>query len=248
MPDMFTHMYFAKRVLTRCGGEIGVSAETPAVWLGSFGPDPLFNDLSAARRAQGTGTHRRPGSEAMDRLRVGVRSGSPSARAYAAGFFTHYALDRLCHPDINRLAAGGNTTHLAIESRCEQLLRKRIPAEAPAFSCFSMEDCRAACALYDGISPGVFRGDLKGYLAIRRFINANAGKGISRLPGRLISGFDGFIARSEPTADEIRGAEGILKTLEDSVDLAAEQLTRCFDAIQSDTPLGAWCGPDFNGR
>ena len=68
MPDQLAHYLFARRVWAACVElRRRIDPASPAFRVGSFGPDPLFNDLSGARRAQGFGAHRRPGREALEK-------------------------------------------------------------------------------------------------------------------------------------------------------------------------------------
>ena len=75
MPDQLAHYLFGKRVVAAADRSLRrrVDPDSTAFRLGTFGPDPLFTDLSASHRAEGFGLHRQPGFVALERMRAGVR-------------------------------------------------------------------------------------------------------------------------------------------------------------------------------
>ena len=66
MPDQLAHFLFARRVWSLLGDlRTRINPASAAFRAGSFGPDPLFNDLSTHRRGQGLAVHRRSGRDAL---------------------------------------------------------------------------------------------------------------------------------------------------------------------------------------
>ena len=55
MPDTLAHLLYARRVLAAAQPLLRarISPDSPAFRAGTFGPDPLFNDPSPERRAEG---------------------------------------------------------------------------------------------------------------------------------------------------------------------------------------------------
>lgn len=249
MPDQIAHLLFARRVLAAAKPELRarVSADSPAFHVGTFGPDPLFNDPSARRRAEGFEMHRRPGREAMERMRGPVRGGMPWAADYAAGFFCHYALDRLCHPELKALAARGEAKHVAVETAYDRKLYLQGGVDLPRRIEMSASALRAAAAMYTRVTPGRFRSDLNAYWRIRRFLLRGGGTGLARIAGSVKPAWDGLIPYAEPSEGIARGMEILEARIEASVDVAARQLENCFDAFDAGAPLDPWLNADFAG-
>ena len=250
MPDQLAHYVFARRVWKACGRALRdrIDPDSIAFRLGTFGPDPLFTDLNARHRAEGFGLHRQPGFVALERMRDAVRRDMPGAADYAAGFFTHYALDRLCHPELKAMDARGEAKHLPLEAAYDWELYHRGALALPRRIFPSDADCRAATQVYHSLTPHQYRADVRIYWAMRRALVLQKGRFLARLPGKLSPAWDGIIPHAEPSEGIRRGIEILDGKLRDCVDEAAEQLERYFSAIDADAPLDKWTAPDFAGR
>lgn len=250
MPDQLAHYIFGKRVLAAADRSLRsrVDPDSTAFRLGTFGPDPLFTDLSASHRAEGFGLHRQPGFVALERMRASVRGGMPGAADYAAGFFTHYALDRLCHPELKAMDARGEAKHLPLEAAYDRELYQRGALELPRRIFPGDADCRAAVQMYVSLTPHQYRADVRVYWAMRRALVLQNGRFLASLPGKLSAAWDGVIPYAEPSEGIRRGIAMLDQKLRDCVDEAAEQLERYFSAIEADAPLDKWTAPDFAGR
>lgn len=251
MPDQLAHFYFARRVLaaTEPNVRARLNADPVVFRCGTFGPDPLFNDPLSTGRAEGLGLHRKPGRVALERMRAPLHAGLPWAADYAAGFFCHYALDRLCHPELNELAARGVAPHVATETAYDRLLLERYGrADMPKRIALSREQLRAVVTMYEGISPTRFRADLRAYWLLRRFLLFGGSSRIAPVPKFIRPNWDGLIPYSEPSPGVRRAMEVLDARIEASVDIAAEQLGRYFAAIDAGAPLDPWTEADFAGR
>lgn len=108
MPDLVTHVYFAKSVMKELPDEIAAAASRhpDAFALGSIGPDYLF-----ALREMGDSLKRYPNTlQYRNQYEVFVSIGrylekypDPVMLSYALGFACHYAADRNVHPYVNAL-------------------------------------------------------------------------------------------------------------------------------------------------
>ena len=250
MPDQLAHIRFARRVLEAADPSIRtrVDAESMAFRCGTFGPDPLFNDPLPSGRAEGFGLHRMPGRVTLERMRAPVRAGMPWAADYAAGFFCHYALDRLCHPELKAMAARGEAQHVAVETAYDRLLLARSSDDMPKHIQLSDSALRAAVAMYRGISPTRFRTDLAAYWQLRRFLLFGGSSRLAFVPGKIKSSLDGLIPYSKPSSGTIRGMEMLEARIEASIAPATEQLNRYFAALDADLPLDVWTDADFAGE
>ena len=249
MPDQLAHIRFARQVLEAADAPLRtrVCVDSMAFRCGTFGPDPLFNDPLPSGRAEGLGLHRKPGRIALERMREPVRSRMPWAVDYAAGFFCHYALDRLCHPMLKDMAARGEAPHVAVETAYDRLLLQRGRGDMPARIHLSPTALRAASMMYEGISPARFRADLTGYWMLRRFLLFEGSSCLAFAPRIISSSWDGLIPYAKPSPGVIRGMERLEACIAESVALAAEQLNRYFAAIDDDLPLDPWTDADFAG-
>ena len=249
MPDQLAHYLFAKRVWEACPElKTRIDPASAAFRVGSFGPDPLFNDFSAAHRRQGFGVHRRPGREALEKLRVPMMENWPAAADYAAGFFLHYALDRLCHPGLKEMDARGDAKHVPTETAYDRVLYLRGGVGMPGKLLPGSDACRVAVQVYEGIAPEQFRRDVRDYWYIRRMLMRGGGTLLSKLPDKLNPAWQGIIPHGTPSAGTIRGIAMLDRLMEASVPVAAEQLLLYFRALDGGLPLDNWTDADFSGR
>lgn len=250
MPDQLAHYIFGRRVLAAAdrGLRSRVDPDSTAFRLGTFGPDPLFTDPNGRHRAEGFGLHRQPGFVTLERMRDAVRGDLPGAADYAAGLFTHYALDRLCHPDLKAMDARGEARHLPLEAAYDRELYQRGEGTLPRRIFPADADCRAAVQVYHSLTPRQFRSDVRVYWALRRALVLQNGRFLASLPGKLSPAWDGIIPYSEPSEGIRRGIDMLDGKLRSCVDEAAEQLQRYFSAIDADAPLDSWTKADFAGR
>lgn len=248
MPDQLAHYLFAVKVWAVCPELKGrVDPASAAFRLGSFGPDPLFNDLSAARRVQGFQAHRHPGREALEKLRRPVQANMPAAADYAAGFFLHYALDRLCHPALKEMDARNEAKHVPTETAYDRALYLRGSVCMPRRFDAGIEACSVAAQVYEGVSAENFRRAARAYWRLRRMLIFGGGTMLAKLPDKLNPAWEGIIPHGVPSAGTIRGIAMLDGLMEDSVSVAAEQLTRYFSAIDAGLPLDSWTDADFSG-
>lgn len=249
MPDQLAHYLFAQKVLAAADISLRkrICADAPIFRVGTFGPDPLFNDPSLYRRAEGFEMHRRSGRMALERMRRPIEERMPWAAEYAAGFFCHYALDRLCHPDILEMAKRGVARHVAIEGAYDRELMMRQEIRLPRRIPLSASALKAAACMYARVSPGRLRTDIEAFWQIRRFVIFSGGTPLAFLPGRINAGWDGLIPYKTPTAALRECFDRLDELMETSVAPAARELELYFQAIDQKQPLGDWLCADFSG-
>lgn len=248
MPDQLAHYFFARRVWAAAGElQRRIDPASPAFRAGSFGPDPLFNDFSPERRGQGFGMHRRPGREALEKLREPLKRNLPGAADYAAGFFTHYALDRLCHPDLKAMDARGEARHVPTETAYDRALYLRSGRQLPRRIALDEGACRIAAGMYADVSARQFQRDLAAYWKLRRMLILGGGTKIAAIADSLHPAWKGIIPSGTPTEGTRKGIRMLDELLEKSVPEAAEQLGRFFHAVENDLPLDNWTDLNFAG-
>ncbi len=227
-------------MLRRAGLDGRIDAASPAFRAGTFGPDPLFNDLRADIRRIGFGMHKRPGREALERLRHGDA-------AYTAGFFCHYALDRICHPLLCAMEQRGEAKHLAVETALDRILYKKGLGKPLLTLPIPDDTRRTAAQLYPGLSSAGFQRDVNLYLKLRR-IMSTSGTPLAGVTAAVLPKFRGLVPFSTPDEPTRRGIEQLERVMRDNIDPAAEQLARCFDALDRDAAFDEWTDADFSGQ
>lgn len=249
MPDQLAHYIFARKVIAAADASVRrrISVDAPIFRVGTFGPDPLFNDPSPYRRAEGFEMHKRSGREALERMRKPIEERMPWAAEYAAGFFCHYALDRLCHPDILDMAKRGVAKHVAIEGAYDRQLMLREGMRLPVRLPMSASALKAAAHMYTRVGPGRLRADIEAFWQIRRFVLFGGGTLLSAVPGKLNRDWDGLIPHKTPSPELKECFARLDELLEKSVEPAARQLELYFIAIDQKMPLNDWFCPDFSG-
>lgn len=249
MPDQLAHYLFARRVLEATDANLRrrICGDAPAFRAGTFGPDPLFNDPSPFRRAEGFELHKRPGWEALERMRRPVKEKLPWAAEYAAGFFCHYALDRLCHPDILDMARRGIARHVAIESAYDRELMLRMGIRLPRRIPMSTSALKTAACMYRRVGPGRLGADIEVFWQIRRFVIFGGGTPLAAVPGKFNDKLDGLIPYREPTPALKECFVCLDELLEKSVEIAARQMELYFEAVDKNLPLNDWLNADFSG-
>lgn len=250
MPDQLAHFWFAKRVYARLSPPLQarIDVNSPAFRAGTFGPDPLFNDLSAFRRSEGFELHKKSGAEVMGRMRAAVRRGMPCAADYAAGFFCHYALDRICHPELIERHERGSEQHVAMETAYDRCLHLRGEAETPRRIELDPAACRAACEMLRFQTPERFRRNVNAYWRLRRLLLITGGSAVAELVGRMNPAWKGIVPEKQPT-EAMRSAVNMLdEKLNAAVPIAAEQLERLFAAYDRDADFDPWLKLNFKGE
>ncbi len=249
MPDQLAHILFARRVLAACPVSLRkrICIESTAFRAGTFGPDPLFNDPNPRRRAEGFELHRQPGRVSLERMRKPVQEAMPWAADYAAGFFCHYALDRLCHPELKALASREKFNHLIVESAYDQLLHCRGAEEMPRKIELSPSALHTAALMYHRLTPRQFRMDLNAFWRIRRMLISWGGTPMADLVGKFHPAWDGLIPRRILPVAVAEGVMMLEELVDASIEISAQQLVRYFAAIDDDTPLDPWLNADFAG-
>lgn len=249
MPDQIAHTLFARRVLAAADARLQerIRPDCAAFRAGCFGPDPLFNDPSPRRRAEGFEMHRRSGREALERMRKPIQQSMPCAADYAAGFFCHYALDRLCHPQIKAMAARGEAQHLALETAYDRVLYLRGNRDLPLRIPMSKSALQAAAQMYLRVGPNRYRADLEAFWQMRRLLILGGGSWLSHIPGKFSAKLDGLIPHAQNTPGIERGIAMLDALMEESIAPAAEQLSLYFHAIDHNLELDSWTNADFSG-
>ena len=131
MPTTYVHHRFGRKVLDLLPADIRGDLDPYMDYydIGVHGPDILFYYHAFHHNAfnqYGVRVHHeRAGVFFRKAIKVfKSQLGQPEARAYLAGFMTHFILDSSCHPYINRRAKETGVSHTEIETDLDMVLMK----------------------------------------------------------------------------------------------------------------------------
>ena len=264
MPNYYTHLTFGARVLERLPETLvaALGREGEAFRLGCLGPDPLFFDFCRQGREIRREGHAMHGVSAVTvagRLRRAVEEDVPMSRGYAAGFLCHLALDSACHGYVNRRAAEGGPTHLAMEAEFDRVLMMADgwPVVDRQAHMPVVEDPRvwvAAARAYEHAGPAEVE---RAYRRMERD-TAMLARASNRLRGRLLdliarlipraAGLRGIALRAEPDPACAESSRMLRQLMEAAVEPTARVVEGFFEDIARERPLSPWFDRDFEGR
>lgn len=264
MPNYYTHLTFGARVLERLPETLAaaLAREGEAFRLGCLGPDPLFFDFCRQGREVRREGHAMHGASALTaaaRLRRAVEEDVPMSRGYAAGFLCHLALDSACHGYVNRRAAEGGPTHLAMEAEFDRVLMMADgwPAVDRQAHMPVVEDPQvwiAAARAYVHAGPAEVE---RAYRRMERD-TAMLARASDRLRGRLLdlvarlipraAGLRGIALRAEPDPACAESSRMLRRLLEEAVEPTAGVVAGFFEDVARGRPLSPWFDRDFKGH
>ena len=262
MPNYYAHLSLGAQVLSQLPQELSLllNRERSAFDLGCLGPDPLFfyrPTLPNPVRREGVAMHARSALPVFGRLREAVEEDAPMSAGYAAGFLCHLALDSACHGWIDRRAAEGTVTHLAMEAEFDRLLMERDDLVSLGRSYLppmpSGEVFAAAARAYQHTSPKQLE---EGYRSMRRDtalfarlsghrLSRPANRAVGALPG--LKALQGIFLTADSHDAYAESNEYLTRQLAATVEAAAKQTQRFFQAAESGAPLDPWLDRDFGG-
>ena len=262
MPNYYAHLSLGAQVLSQLPQELSLllNRERSAFDLGCLGPDPLFfyrPTLPNPVRREGVAMHARSALPVFGRLREAVEEGAPMSAGYAAGFLCQRALDSACHGWIDRRAAEGTVTHLAMEAEFDRLLMERDGLVSLGHSYLppmpSGEVFAAAARAYQHTSPRQLE---EGYRSMRRDtalfarlsghrLSRPANRAVGALPG--LKALQGIFLTADSHDAYAESNEYLTRQLAATVEAAAKQTQRFFQAAESGAPLDPWLDRDFKG-
>ena len=263
MPNYYAHLSLGAQVLSQLPQELSLllNRERSAFDLGCLGPDPLFfyrPTLPNPVRREGFAMHARSAQPVFGRLREAVEEDAPMSAGYAAGFLCHLALDSACHGWIDRRAAEGTVTHLAMEAEFDRLLMERDDLVSLGRSYLppmpSGEVFAAAARAYQHTSPKQLE---EGYRSMRRDtalfarlsghrLSRPANRAVGALPG--LKALQGIFLTADSHDAYAESNEYLTRQLAATVEAAAKQTQRFFQAAESGAPLDPWLDRDFKGN
>ena len=263
MPNYYAPLSLGAQVLSQLPQELSLllNRERSAFDLGCLGPDPLFfyrPTLPNPVRREGVAMHARSALPVFGRLREAVEEDAPMSAGYAAGFLCHLALDSACHGWIDRRAAEGTVTHLAMEAEFDRLLMERDDLVSLGRSYLppmpSGEVFAAAARAYQHTSPKQLE---EGYRSMRRDtalfarlsghrLSRPANRAVGALPG--LKALQGIFLTADSHDAYAESNEYLTRQLAATVEAAAKQTQRFFQAAESGAPLDPWLDRDFKGN
>ncbi|HIT34060.1 MAG TPA: zinc dependent phospholipase C family protein [Candidatus Faecousia intestinigallinarum] len=169
MPSNYAHYRFGVELLS----EMPKEARKPIVRfrrlydVGLHGPDLFFyyNPLRTTRVGSlGARFHAQSGQEFFGRVCRDWRfAPNEAGLAYLFGLLAHYCLDSACHPFVNAQSAGGNPSHVQIETEFDRFLLEmdgKTPPHTQALTRhlhLTAGECATVARFYPGSTSGNIR-------------------------------------------------------------------------------------------
>lgn len=231
MPDFYAHQVFGKLVYQALPEDIQARLEPQkAAWrYGLYGPDPLFfyHPLSPNPVArEGHEIHEQLPGIVLERFHHILNH--PYELGYSAGFLCHYILDTICHPIVNKAAAGHHLKHTMIEGAFD----RSLVAEGDSGFPFKVQK---EAAIYEDAAVGYASASGKQLAyAIRSFC----------LVSTFVAKFRLLTPRRKkwlPTVQKLTDA------MYAAVPLCVEQITAYVNAMEQEQPLNFLPGANFQG-
>ena len=128
MPSTYAHYRFGTQVIPKLDrdAQLAVARFRSLYDAGLHGPDIFFHYnifWHTAIGSLGSSMHKLTGQEFFSRFCKRLRMHpSEAGTAYLYGFLAHYALDSICHPFINKIAAEGEIGHVELETEFDRFL------------------------------------------------------------------------------------------------------------------------------
>lgn len=169
MPSTYAHYRFGTQVIPTLSkdAQLAVARFRSLYDTGLHGPDIFFHYNMFWHTATGDlghSLHMQTGQEFFSRMCKRQRMHpSEAGMAYLYGMLAHYALDSVCHPFINSIAAEGEIGHVELESEFERFLLDidhKIPPEKQDLSRhlhLSRSEASTAAYLLSPVTAGKIR-------------------------------------------------------------------------------------------
>lgn len=161
MPAVTTHYQFGQLVFWRFSGDIAeeIATHKRMFDIGLQGPDPLFyakTNSSNRYYALATQIHEQSGRLFFERALAQVPhccgEQAMALVAYLMGCACHYALDKLCHPFVDRIAPE-KTEHQILESKVDRLITDKyaLSDRRQMYTPVALLDYEAIACTFDGL-------------------------------------------------------------------------------------------------
>ena len=225
--------------------------------MGLHGPDMFFfyNPLIHTRfYHMGKQIHQESGQVFFSRAcREWKRSPSEAGRAYLLGMLTHYCLDSLCHPYVNRMEEE-KLYHLEIESEFDRLLLEMDGVPRPhEKDCtghirLTREDHGEIARFFPGVSPGKMGTSVRNMVFFTKLLTRPVGlpRTVLRTGMNLISREQAaMLMPAEPNLRCRHTNEALLALYAQAEARLPKLVLQLLAHMESDTPLGEEFTPVF---
>ena len=250
MPSTYAHYRFGTQVIPKLSKEAQLSvARFRSLYdAGLHGPDIFFHYnifWHTATGQLGHDMHMLSGREFFSRVCKRQRMHpSEAGMAYLYGFLAHYALDSVCHPFINEIAAQGEIGHVELESEFERFLLDvdhRVPPEKQDLSHhlhLSRSEAATAADLLYPVAPGKIRRSVRNMARHVHLLSAVDQKLSSRVLGHLGRDIADQLTPPEPNRNCAYLDGELHRLYKEALELYPVLTGQMEDHVQNRTPLG----------
>lgn len=260
MPSTYAHYRFGAQVLPTLPGNIREIVERyrNVYDVGTHGPDLFFYYRPAFQTSVGKlggKFHHQPGRSFFGgvcrRLRM---QPSEQATAYLYGLLSHYSLDSICHPFVNRASSGGSFSHTALESEFDRFLLTKDKVEKPHLRNLGKHlhlsdgECDTLRLFYPPATKGQIRESLRSMAAVTKLLGSSNPllRGLTvhtlRATGESNAG---LVMPEAPDARCAELDEPMLELYEQALGNYPEQAARLQEHLLHQEPLGELFEPEF---
>ncbi len=174
MPDIIAHNLFGKEVKKRLNKETlnFIKDYENLFQLGFLGPDLFFyykptkkNEISTL----GLDLHKTEGQKFFSNiLRKNIANNG--SIAYTLGMCCHFALDRACHPTIDRLGNNSTIYHRTLESNLDRYVVDKFNLSDKRYSYIKTDLDYNAISLVYSVDESIIKKSVKSILVFERML------------------------------------------------------------------------------
>ena len=189
-----------------------------------------------------------------DGLSSAVYAGGFGCSRYLYGLLSHYSLDSICHPFVNRASSGGSFSHTALESEFDRFLLTKDKVEKPHLRNLGKHlhlsdgECDTLRLFYPPATKGQIRESLRSMAAVTKLLGSSNPllRGLTvhtlRATGESNAG---LVMPEAPDARCAELDEPMLELYEQALGNYPEQAVQLQEHLLHQEPLGELFEPEF---
>ncbi len=254
MPSQYAHSRFGKQALPALPGEARqiIQRFRRLYDMGQQGPDFFFyyNPLwQTAAGNLGQHFHSQSGQEFF--TRVCAQADTEAAKAYLFGLLGHYCLDSASHPFVNKMDAGREAPHVALEKEFDRYLMAADGIDAPASYDMSSKirltrgECVTVAGFYPPATPGSVNQGVRHMRWALGFLSGKDREKREKLVKKAKPGLAEHFIPVEPVTAFARMDSELLARYNQAMRAYPGMMTQLISHMKTGEPLGEDFAPQF---